>query len=632
MTSPLLALALGALLLAAVPAGGARAAATGDPLDPRKRPPARPLAYLKASEPDISDFFGRGLAVSGGTVLVGAILEDSAATGIDGDETDDSATSAGAAYVLALESGRWTRQAYLKASNTEALDNFGISVDVEGDTAVVGAYAEDSAATGVGGDEGNHFLGRNSGAAYVFVREGGTWRQAAYLKASNTGAGDRFGTSVALSGDTIVVGAYEESSAARGVDGDQADDSLPQAGAAYVFVRQGATWRQEAYLKASNTRQTQRFGWSVDVDGDTIVVGAESESGGATGVDGDATDLSVAASGAAYVFRRSASGWRQEAYLKASNTGLGDHFGGAVAIAGDTIVVGAEDEDGAAGGGGADNAATSAGAAYVFRRKGATWSPEATLKASNAETFDRFGGAVACSEGWIAVGARDEDGAGVGLGGDPSSNTVSQSGAVYLFRRADEGWRQVAYLKASNAEFQDGLGAEVALSGSLLLASALSEDGGAGDPLGDPSSNAVPNSGAVYAFALRGAGGIAFRGAASNPASYAASAMELGRPFTARVDNAAVGQRTSRLLAFEGAACVPLSGGQTLLAIDRGAGELFGGAGLLPSISVDGVDRYALLVPDDPSLLGLALCTQAIQLGRAPFALSNALDLTIGGP
>jgi hypothetical protein len=192
-------------------------------------------AYLKASNTDDGDVFGFSVAVSGDTVVVGAPYEDSNATGVNGVQTDNSATDSGAAYVFVRGGTTWTQQAYLKASNTGASDLFGNSVAVSGDTVVVGASHEDSNATGVNGDQTNNSA-TDSGAAYVFVRGGTTWTQQAYLKASNTGASDLFGYSVAVSGDTVVVGAYGEASNATGVNGDQTNNSASFSGAAYVFT------------------------------------------------------------------------------------------------------------------------------------------------------------------------------------------------------------------------------------------------------------------------------------------------------------------------------------------------------------------------------------------------------------
>ncbi len=152
--------------------------------------------------------FGASVAISGDTVVVGAFGEDSAATGVNGNQANNSATDSGAAYVFVRSGSTWTQQAYLKASNTGArVTSSAISTAISGNTVVVGAYGEDSAATGVNGNQADNGA-IDSGAAYVFVRSGSSWTQQAYLKASNTEASDFFGGSVAISGDTVVVGAF----------------------------------------------------------------------------------------------------------------------------------------------------------------------------------------------------------------------------------------------------------------------------------------------------------------------------------------------------------------------------------------------------------------------------------------
>jgi len=173
------------------------------------------------------------VAVSGNTIVVGASLEGSNATGVNGDQTNNSAPQSGAAYVFVRSAVAWSQQAYLKASNTEAIDAFGFSVAGSGETVVVGAR-EDSNATGVNGNQSDNSAPL-SGAVYVFVRSAGVWQQQTYLKASNTEAGDYFGWSVAVSDDTVVVGAPDEASNATGVNGNQSDNSAPQSGSAYVF-------------------------------------------------------------------------------------------------------------------------------------------------------------------------------------------------------------------------------------------------------------------------------------------------------------------------------------------------------------------------------------------------------------
>lgn len=392
-------------------------------------------AYLKASNPEGSDIFGEVVAISGDTVVIGARFEDSAATGINGNQLDNTANGAGAAYVFVRSGTTWTQQAYLKASNAAAGDLFGNSVAIDGNTIVVGANGEESNATGVNGNQGSNSA-TDSGAAYVFVRSGTTWTQQAYLKASNTEIGDVFASSVAISLDTIVVGAEFEDSAATGVNGNQLDNTANGSGAAYVFVRSGTTWSQQAYLKASNTGGSDLFGLHAAISGDTIVIGADSEDSNATGVNGIQSDNSASRAGAAYVFTRSGSTWSQQAYLKASNTGAGDAFGISVSISGNLIVVGSEYEDSNAtgvNGNQSDNSAADAGAAYVFQRLGTTWSQKSYLKSSNMEAGDSFGTTVGVSGDTIVVGAFGEDSNSTGINGNQTDNSESFSGAAYTF-------------------------------------------------------------------------------------------------------------------------------------------------------------------------------------------------------
>ena len=392
-------------------------------------------AYLKASNTGWGDQFGMSVAVSGDTVVVSARDESSNATGVNGNQTDNSASLAGAAYVFVRSGSTWSQQAYLKASNTESNDQFGISVAVSGDTVVVGAVGEASSAKGINGNQADNSAG-NAGAAYVFVRSGSTWKQQAYLKASNTDEWDYFGNSVAVSGDTVVVSAVWESSNATSIDGDQTDNNAYVSGAAYVFVRNGSTWRQQTYLKASNTDEWDLFGISVAISGDTVVVGTNQESSNATGVNGDQTNDNAHASGAAYVFVRSGSTWSQQAYLKASNTQASDGFGSSVAVSGDTVVVGASGESSNAtgiNGNQADNSASGAGAAYVFKRSGSTWQQQAYLKASNTQADDDFGLSVAVSGDTVVVGAYGESSNATGINGNQADNSASDAGATYLF-------------------------------------------------------------------------------------------------------------------------------------------------------------------------------------------------------
>ena len=335
--------------------------------------------YVKASNTDAGDQFGFSVALSGdgSTLAVGATGEDSPATGINGIQTNNTVAEAGAVYVYTFNGTTWTQDAYVKASNTGAGDQFGFSVALSsnGSTLAVGAVFESSIATGIDGNQASN-TAPEAGAVYVFTRDVvGVWSQQAYVKASNTGALDRFGSSVSLSdnGNTLAVGAPGEASA---TSGNPADNTVPSAGAVYVFTRDVVgVWSQQAYVKASNTGALDLFGFSVSLsgDGNTLAVGAVSESSSATGIGGNQTDNTAADAGAVYVYTRSVATWTQQFYVKASNTGAGDHFGTSVALSDDgtttTLAVGATGEDSSAtgiDGNQADNSAVGAGAVYVF--------------------------------------------------------------------------------------------------------------------------------------------------------------------------------------------------------------------------------------------------------------------------
>ncbi len=487
---------LGGGLLLTVDEAGARYPLTIDPIAEQ--------AYLKASNTDAEDAFGSSVAVYGDTVVVGAPHEASSATGVNGNQSDNSAAYSGAAYVFVRDGSVWNQQAYLKSSNTDASDQFGFSVSISGNTVVVGAIFEASNATGVDGDQSNNSV-LYAGAAYVFVRSGRTWSQQAYLKASNPGIGDTFGWSVAVSGDTAVVGAIFESSKSKGVNGDQNNNGASSSGAAYAFVRIGTSWSQQAYLKASNTFANNVFGGSVGVAGDTVVVGSGGESSDATGVNGNETNFGAYESGAAYVFVRTGVAWHQQAYMKASNTEAYDGFGGSVSISGDTVVVGAGNEESNAtgvNGGQNNNGAPGSGAAYVFVRSGTTWSQQAYLKASNTDSDDRFGWQVSISGDTLVVGAVFEASNTRSVNGDQGDNSAYHAGAAYVFARSGTTWSQQAYLKASNAGGGDTFGDWTAVSGDTVVVGASNEDSNSTGVNGDQYDNSARSAGSVYVFSV----------------------------------------------------------------------------------------------------------------------------------
>ena len=429
--------------------------------------------------------------------------------------------------------------AYLKASNTEANDHFGcggenqghngqgVSLSADGRTLAVGAPHESSAARGINGSQSDNSV-FDAGAVYVFTRVGDRWTQQAYVKPSNPRAGAEFGHYVALSadGNTLAVSAYWEPSSATGINGNQRDESIPQAGAIYVFTRTGSQWSQQAYVKASNTGEAgtadsfgegDQFGWSLTLsgDGNTIAVGAITEDSGSSGINGDQRNNSAQGAGAVYVFTRAGNSWTQHAYVKPSNVDAGDMFGYSVALSRDgyTLAVSSFDEDGSGRGINPppDNRNAGSGAVYVFARVAANWSQQAYIKPSNGEPQDSFGVHIALSDdgATLLVGSLDEDCRASGVnppGCDTDWDSDLSMGAAYVFVRAGITWSQQAFIKPSNTGANDWFGARVALSGDGNTAAigAPFEDGGAKGVNGRQDDDSASQAGAVYLFSRTG--------------------------------------------------------------------------------------------------------------------------------
>jgi trimeric autotransporter adhesin len=473
------------------------AAASTRPTDPEEvpRPGVTELAeraLVKPSPIGPDDSFGIRVALEADTLVVAATHEDSGARGVGGNPDDDSARDSGAVYVFRRTATGWQQVAYLKASNTGMKDGFGLALALSGDTLVVGAPGEDSAATGLDGDQDDDGA-VDSGAVYVFRRVAAGWRQEAYLKASNAGAGDELGTSVAVHGDTLVVGALREDSAAAGGDGAQHDEHAVDSGAVYVFRRSAAGWRQEAYLKASSPDADDFFGGSVALSGNTLVVGAPGEDRAGDGPPGGARD-----SGAVYVFQRSAAGWRQEACFEARETDYEDMFGRSVALWQEhTLVVGAPFSDGAAVdpvGKDLHERPPGIGAAYVFRRMDSGWQQEAELRATGT-VVGFFSGTVSVHGDLVAVGAELD----VPMAAGDIPDGTWGGGAVYVFRRTGATWQQFQRIQSEHTGPDDLFGGHLALFDGVLAVGALGEDSAALGIEGDPDEGA-PESGAVYLF------------------------------------------------------------------------------------------------------------------------------------
>ncbi|MEX1025302.1 MAG: hypothetical protein WD226_09515 [Planctomycetota bacterium] len=276
-----------------------------------------------------------------------------------------------------------------------------------------------------------------TGAAYVY-RQGasGAWQQEAKLVAADGGPNDFFGQSVGVSGDSIVVGAY------------QADEGASNAGAAYVFEFTAGSWNQAQKLTASIPDVSGFFGSAVAIEGDTLAVGAHR-------VDGTTPD-----EGAVYVFERTGSIWNETQKLSASDATQFQLFGRAVALSGDVLVAGAH-LDASAG--------NASGAAYVFARSGGTWSETQKLVASDASAGDRFGFAVDVDGARLVVGAYEDDSSG------------SEVGSVYVFDLVGGVWTEVEELSPSDGLALDAFGRSLALSGDTLVVGAAQHDAAASE-------------------------------------------------------------------------------------------------------------------------------------------------------
>jgi len=438
--------------------------ADGSALSPLAIDPLAEQGYLTASNPDLGDGFGYSVAADGPLVVVGAPYESSNGTS----PGDNSKRQSGAAYIFYRTATSWVEVAYLKASNPDTGDLFGHSVAVSDstNTVVVGAWGED----GIEFDPTANF-NRNSGAVYVFqLSPSGcgisppaclptNWTQQAYLKAHNPRVDDHF-SKVAISGDTIVVGAPERD-----------DVQLPGSGVIFVFTRTASVWTQQQEMIAPIQYINASFGWSVAIDGDTVVAGMP-------------TDFTISFLSRAIVFKRTGTTWAVEATLQATNQDANDRFGSGVGVSGDTIVVGAHQES-SNGSSPSDNSRTSAGAAYVFTRSGAGWTQRAYLKAASTRQFEEFGYSTAISGNVIVVGAPCIQ-----------QSFCSPSGAAYVFTppsgsdwSTSAGQSEQQKLTGSNEQLRDQFGFAVAVGGGTVAVGNWTETAGG-----------LASAGAAYAF------------------------------------------------------------------------------------------------------------------------------------
>jgi nucleoside-specific outer membrane channel protein Tsx len=337
------------------------------------------LAELEGSDTVVGDGFGYPVAVSGGTAIVGAY---------------EHGKEAGRAYVFTKSATGWKQSAELKGSDTVTNDYFGSAVAISGTTAIVGAFGH----------------GKEAGRAYVFTKTAVGWAQTAELQGSDTVAGGWFGDSVAISGRTAIVAVPEHANVA---------------GRAYVFAETAAGWKQVTELKGSDTTANGQLGTSVAISGNVAVFGAPFHADG----------------GRAYVFIETKGIWKQAAELKGSDTVAPDQFGTSVAISGTTAVVGADEH------------ADFAGRVYVFTKSATGWKQAAELNGSDTVANDSFGYSVAISGTTAVVGA---------------NGYAESAGRAYVFTKTASGWKQTAELKGSDTVAPDQFGTSVAISGTTV--------------------------------------------------------------------------------------------------------------------------------------------------------------------
>lgn len=313
-------------------------------------------AYVKAGNNNFTDYFGSSVYLNGDTLAVGAAEEDSNQIFITNGESssaDNSSSNSGAVYIYKRSGSTWIQEAYIKSSNNDTLDSFGKSISLDGDSLAVGVNNESSFLTTItnGTSASSDNSNAGSGAAYVYRRTGVTWAQEAYIKSINSDAGDNFGVSVSLNGDTLAVGANNERSNQTTITNGataSSDNTKNSRGAVYVYKRSGVTWAQEAYIKPSGNNSSIYFGESLSLVGNTLAVGLSQDDSNQTtitnGSSGNNNNTS-ANSGATYIYKRTGVTWEQEAYIKASNNDADDYFGYTISLNGDSLAVGAYRED-----------------------------------------------------------------------------------------------------------------------------------------------------------------------------------------------------------------------------------------------------------------------------------------------
>ena len=404
-----------------------------------------------SSDRAANDHFGYSVAISGNFAIVGARFEDQDSSGTD------SLSKAGAAYIFSKSGDTWIQEQKLIASDRTADDLFGMSVAISGNYAIIGAYQQDEDASGT-----NTLI--NAGAAYIFYNNGATWVQQQKVVASDRSVYRYFGNSVAISGNYAIVGTEREDKDANG------ENSITQAGAAYIFYNDGSSWIQQQKVVASDRASYDEFGLSVAISGDYAIVGTSYESEDANG------ENYIGNAGSAYIFVRGESTWIQQQKIVASDRATSDYFGCSVAISGDNIIVGAYGEDEDTSG---TNTLLTSGSAYIFERAVTTWNQKQKIVASDRAESNWFGYSVAISGNDAIVGAYRK---------------LGNIGSAYIFEREATAWVQQQEIIAPAREGFDYFGHSVAISGDNAIVGAYEENED------ENEENTLPAAGSAYIF------------------------------------------------------------------------------------------------------------------------------------
>jgi trimeric autotransporter adhesin len=498
------------------------------------------ITYMKASNTDVNDWFGWSIAISGDgkTLAVGAPAEASNAKGANGDQTSNTSPTSGAVYVFAKVNGNWQQEAFLKASNTEqpsdgitqSLPNsrFGyqVALSTDGNTLAVSAINEDSRSMGVN-CEPNYITSSSSasnsagylvyrsnidvGAVYVFNRTNTQWAQTAYIKPLFPASNLTFGYSLALSGDgkTLAVGTAVESLEVSGLVSLEENSSSSVAFVCFNFSSSSSTSSSSSSTSSSSSSSSSTTNSS----------NSSSLAGGPN-------------SGAVYIYRLKDTGWKEDAYVKASDAGAQDYFGESIALSqdGNLMAVGAPGEDSKDTSANNDtvtveniSAYLDTGAVYIFQKTNQIWLQQAKVKPSKNEWLQAFGTSVALSAdgNTLAVGAPGDWSKSQGVNSDSSNYTLEalvaynggyyihpkqgssySTGAAYIFIKSNAAWAQQAYIKpnVSHPGFQFGSTVSLSGNGNVLAVGSWIESSLATGINGDQLDISSVNSGAAYAF------------------------------------------------------------------------------------------------------------------------------------